>query len=104
MKETHFILRIPRVTTRDVFVGGAASFPGVEAAAAHGPSVEVDEIDRRDITALTRDPTVVAVAPAMPMKLIEPIARATDAQPAAGNVEWGIKAVGGTHRPLAGTA
>ena len=60
MKETHFILRIPRVTTRDVFVGGAASFPGVEAAAAHGPSVEVDEIDRRDITALTRDPTVVA--------------------------------------------
>jgi subtilisin family serine protease len=102
MKETHFILRIPRVRTRDVFVGGAASFPGVEAAAAHGASLEVDEIERRDITALTQDASVVAVAPAMPMKLIEPIARATDAQPAAGNVEWGIKAVGADTSPFSG--
>jgi subtilisin family serine protease len=101
MKETHFILRIPRVTTRDVFLGGAASFPGAEAAA-HGPSLEVDEIDRRDITAITQDAGVVAVAPAMPMKLIEPIAKATDAQPAAGNVEWGIKAVGADTSPFSG--
>jgi subtilisin family serine protease len=101
MKETHIILRIPRVTTRDVFTGGAAAFPGAEAAA-YGPSLEVDEIDRRDITALTRDASVVVVAPAMPMKLIEPIAKATDAQPAAGNVEWGIKAVGADTSPFSG--
>jgi subtilisin family serine protease len=101
MKEPHIILRIPRATTRDVFVGGAAAFPRVEAAAPE-PSVEVDEIDRRDITALTRDPSVVVVAPAMPMKLIEPIARATDAQPAAGNIEWGIKAVGADTSPFSG--
>ena len=101
MKETHIILRIPRVTTRDVFTGGAAAFPGAEAAA-YGPSLEVDEIDRRDITALTRDASVVVVAPAMPMKLIEPIAKASDAQPAAGNVEWGIKAVGADTSPFSG--
>jgi subtilisin family serine protease len=101
MKEKHIILRVPRVTTRDVFSGGAASFPGVEAAA-YEPSLEVDEIDRRDITALTQDASVVVVAPAMPMKLIEPIARATDAQPAAGNVEWGIKAVGADTSPVSG--
>jgi subtilisin family serine protease len=101
MREAHIILRIPRVTTRDVFVGGAASFPGAEAAA-YGPSLEVDEIDRRDITTLTQDASVVAVAPAMPMKLIEPIAKATDAQPAAANVEWGIKAVGADTSPFSG--
>jgi hypothetical protein len=72
-------------------LGGAASFPGGEAAAAYGASLEVDEIERRDITAITQDASVVAVAPAMPMKLIEPIAKATDAQPAAGNVEWESK-------------
>jgi len=101
MKETHFILRVPRVTTRDVFVGGAAILPGVEVAAG-GPSLEVDEIDRREIPAVTQDASVVAVAPAMPMKLIEPIAKATDAQPAAANVEWGIKAVGADTSPFSG--
>ena len=101
MKETHFILRVPRVTTRDVFVGGAAIFPGVEAAAG-GPSLEVDEIDRREIPAVTQDASVVAVAPAMPMKLIEPIAKATDAQPAAANIEWGIKAVRADTSPFSG--
>src|SRR6478672_13188076 len=101
MKETHFILRVPRVTTRDVFVGGAAILPGVEVAAG-GPSLEVDEIDRREIPAVTQDASVVAVAPAMPMKLIEPIAKATDAQPAAADVEWGIKAVGADTSPFSG--
>jgi subtilisin family serine protease len=97
MKEAHIILRVPRVTTR----GGAAGFRGAEAAACR-PSVEVDEIDRRDVTALTQDASVVAVAPALPMKLIEPVAKATDAQPAAANVEWGIKAVGADTSPFSG--
>lgn len=101
MKQTHIILRVPRVSTRDVFLGGGAVLPGMEAAA-QAPSLEVDQIDRRDITALTRDTSVVAIAPAMPMKLIEPVKPAADAQPAAGNVEWGIKAVGADTSPFSG--
>jgi subtilisin family serine protease len=101
MKQTHIILRVPRVTTRDVFLGGGAVLPGMEAAAQE-PSLQVDQIDRRDITALTQDASVVAIAPAMPMKLIEPVKPAADAQPAAGNVEWGIKAVGADTSPFSG--
>lgn len=102
MKQTHIILRVPRVTTREAFLGGGApAFPGMEAAAQE-PSLEVDQIDRRDITALTNDASVVAIAPAMPMKLIEPVQPAADAQPAAGNVEWGIKAIGADTSPFSG--
>jgi subtilisin family serine protease len=110
MKEKHIILRIPRVSTRDVFLGEAAGSPGLEAMSlprmdatgAQDPSLEVDDINRRDITALTKDNSVVAIAPAMPMKLVEPIAPATDAQPMAGNVEWGISAVGANTSPFSG--
>jgi hypothetical protein len=55
-------------------------------------SLDVDEMNRHDISKLTGDAGVVAVAPAMPMRLVEPIAPAVDAQPAAVKIEWGIKA------------
>lgn len=101
MKETHIILRLPRAATRDVFSGPAAALPSAQVAA-EGLFLDVDAIARREITELTRDASVVAVAPAMPMKLIEPIAPAADAHPAAGNVEWGIKAVGADTSPFSG--
>ena len=103
MKETHIILRMPATATRGIFRGGAAVFPAAEAAAAaQGMSLEVDEINPREVVELARDASVVAIAPAMPMKLIEPVHPAVDAQPAAGEIEWGIKAVGADTSPFTG--
>jgi subtilisin family serine protease len=67
-----------------------------------GLSVEINDLDRRDIANLSRDPDVRAVAPAVPMKLIEPIKEEVEVQPAVGNVEWGIKAVGADTSPYSG--
>ena len=101
MKEKHIILRTPRSATRDMFSGATPAFRE-SAAAAAGMTLQVDEMDRRDISKLTRDADVVAVAPAMPMKLIEPLNAGANAQPAAGSVEWGIQAVGADTSPFDG--
>jgi subtilisin family serine protease len=69
MKEEYMILRVPRPTVNDPFLGPLAGGAGVEAA----PKVEVDEMERREIRALTRDPEVLAVAPVMPLRLIAPV-------------------------------
>ena len=54
------------------------------------PAVDVVEIDHDERADLLRDQTVVAMAPAMPTRLIEPVA-----EPAAGATPaWGIAAVG----------
>jgi subtilisin family serine protease len=100
MKEKHIILRTPRRATRDPFLGPIPSFGVAEPAA--GMTLEIDELERREIPVLTRDQDVVAVAPAMPMKLIEPLDVSADAQPAAGSVEWGIQAVGADTSPFTG--
>jgi subtilisin family serine protease len=68
-----------------------------------GVAVEIDEFERREIPAVTRHSDVVAVAPAIPMKLIEPVQVPGLAAPAAGNVAWGIKAVGADATPFDGT-
>lgn len=51
------------------------------------------------ISALQNDPTVLAYAPALPMKLIEPLASET-APPA--DVTWGVEAVGAQKSPYTG--
>ncbi len=71
MKERHIILRSARAATRDLFLGPRA-LPGIADAAAGGLEVEVQDIDRRSISPVTRNLDVVAVAPSVPMKLIAP--------------------------------
>lgn len=57
--------------------------------------VEVERLDRRDRTELLRDPGVLALTPSMPTQLIEPFASDDDPwADAAGEVTWGIEAVG----------
>ncbi len=99
MKEKHVILRSLGGATRDLFRGSSAT--ALETAAA-GLSVEVEEIDRNKISALTRNQDVLAVAPVVPMKLIEPVevSVAAPASPAA--IAWGIQAVGADSSPFDG--
>jgi subtilisin family serine protease len=58
--------------------------------------VDVDDIDKRQIQALAQQADVVAIAPAMPMRLIAPLdaGGAAPAAPAAGTTTWGVTAVG----------
>jgi hypothetical protein len=71
MKERPIILRGARAATRDLFLGPRA-LPGIADAAAGGLEVEVQDIDRRSISPVTRNLDVVVVAPSVPMKLLAP--------------------------------
>ena len=59
MKEKHIILRSPRPNTSDPFLGPLAT--GMAEAAAAGPVIEIDEIERRDIPAMTNNADVLAI-------------------------------------------
>jgi subtilisin family serine protease len=93
MKEKHIILRALSQSTRDVFLGPSFGMAG--GAAAAEIKVDIDEIDRNKVAAVTKSSDVVCAAPVMPMKLIAPLdVEAVDARPAATEVAWGVKAVG----------
>jgi len=74
----------------------------MEESIAAGVSIEVDEIDTREIPALARDAEVLAIARAIPMKLIAPVEEQDAAEPAADTVTWGVKAVGADTSPFSG--
>lgn len=89
MKFKHMVLRSSRLATRDIFSG-----PVIEAAAAAEMNLEVEELDRRDIALISRDMDVLALAPTMPMRLVEPIADRLATPEEAQDIGWGVKAVG----------
>lgn len=103
MRAKHVILRSSRSNTRDPFLGALPLFRAdalVDMAPA--PQIEVDELEARDVGLVTRDADVVAVAPAMPMTLIEPKEVLANVGPAANGTEWGIKAVKADTSPFTG--
>ena len=101
MKESFAILRIKPSHTRDVLFG--ARGPTAEIAAApREVTVDVDQLTRSQLSALNRDTSVVAAAPAMPMKLIAPVNVPGVTQPAAQDIAWGVKAVGADASPFSG--
>ncbi|MGC4042680.1 MAG: S8 family serine peptidase [Armatimonas sp.] len=71
-----------------------------------GVVVEQADLAPRDLPIVTRDSDVLAVAPVMPMRLIEPVESqptATDVvTTAAGDVAWGVHAVGADTSPRTG--
>ena len=99
MKEKHVVLRSLRGVTRDSFRGPSAA--SLEMAAA-SLSVDVEEIDRNKIPVLTRNLDVLAVAPVVPMKLIEPVEVQGEATESSTTVAWGVKAVGADSSPFDG--
>ena len=89
MKYQYVILRGLTGKTNDVFLGPiAAAFEKMGAPLA----ISVDQLSRHDLLDVAKDPTVIGVAPVMPMKLIAPVEEKAVVG-VAGSVEWGIKAV-----------
>jgi subtilisin family serine protease len=101
MRTTHVILRTTPAATRDPFLGPLA-VPTLEGAIAVGVSVEIDDIDPHTVPALARNAEVLAIAPAIPMKLIAPVEIEEMVQPAADTIAWGVKAVGADTSPFSG--
>ncbi len=94
---------------RGVIGGGpeAARPRAGSAAATPGPAVDVtvDDLNPRDVAALSRAHGVLSVAPVVPMKLIAPVGPASpvsDALPAAATTAWGVTAVGADTSPFSG--
>lgn len=86
--------------TRDPFAGAAtAALPGTPAVTLAEPMVAVEDLDKADLRALSRDPQVAALAPVMPTTLVRPVADQDLADLADGpavedGAAWGIRAVG----------
>jgi subtilisin family serine protease len=101
-KETFVVLRSRPARTRDVFRGPMAAPRGAEAVEEPVTvSVQVEEAERSRIAERTREGDVVAMAPIMKMRLIEPKQR-DGAAPAAAGTAWGITAVGADTSPFTG--
>ena len=64
--------------------------------------IEETELNHAQQNDLRRDPRTRAIAPAIPLKLIEPVASSPVANPTADSV-WGIKAVGADTSPFDGS-
>ena len=98
MKSNVVVLRSTSLATRDVLRGSAAASAG---SAIAGVAAELKTLDRNQIPVLTRDASVLAVAPAMRMKLIEPLDKHA-VTAAAADITWGVRAVGADTSPQTG--
>ena len=107
MSKFTILRNIAAAPTTDPFSSGF--FAGIAAApeAIVRPKVESAELSTKEVLDVSRDPTVVGIAPAMPIKLIqlaEPDTEAKDkpkAQPQAQDA-WGIEAVKADVSPFTG--
>ena len=104
--DKHIILRGTRSSTRDIFLGPVAMSKSAGAAnnlEDLNLSIDIQDIDRKSISVITSRADVLAVAPAIPMKLIKPF---EDTRPVeeeiVDNIAWGIKAVGADTSPFTG--
>lgn len=102
MKVKQVILKSKsRLATRDPLAGTFSLARGLDLMAAV-VKVDVEEIDTRDIPLLSRDSTVLAMAPVMPMKLIAPMKLEMDSVPKLGIETWGVRVVGADKSPFTG--
>jgi len=68
-----------------------------------GLRIDYEENPQRNVlNALSRDQSVLDIATAIPMKLIEPLAGSASAEPKQGKATWGVTAVGALGSPYNG--
>lgn len=72
---------------------------GVRAAA---PMVKVDTLDKRELAFEKRDPSTLAIARPMPMKLVEPLESHTNVDCPSDGATWGLTATGVLDSPYTG--
>lgn len=97
MRLTHVVLRSERSRGAAIFSRSA-----LESAVPAGISVAIKSLERRDVAALNREPDVIAIAPAMPMRLIAPCNMRATAAGEVGHVAWGVRAVKADTSPFSG--
>lgn len=108
-KEKYIILRTKRktpslnISTSNVFIGPQFNNRGLEAIANEKAKVEIEEIDSNKITSFSNRSEVAAIAPVMPVKLINPVKVKSDFDAVLNGSAWGIKAVGGVESPFDGS-
>lgn len=101
MKQKCVVLRANHMLSRDVSQGRFFNttnvfvpYPEVR--------VQIEDLHRRDISVLTRDADVVAVAPVLPMVLIEPLDVHDSTPDETESLAWGVKAVRANTSPYSG--
>lgn len=102
MASAYIILKKQPSVTRDVFTGttrGTAT--GATARDEGGVSLTVAAAPRSTLRNIAAAPDTLAVAPVMPMRLIEPVARAAPGAAADADA-WGLAAVGADTSPFDG--
>lgn len=92
MKQKLIVLRSVNPTARDMFRGFGAAAAGRAAESAR-TIVEIEEVDRPAMSRIIGHSEVVAVAPAMPMRLIAPVSDALQAADDEAELTWGVRAV-----------
>jgi subtilisin family serine protease len=101
MTERFIVLNAPESrTSTTVFLGGVKAGKATRKPA--GLHLRVDEIDRAAVSRVAGDRTVKAVAPAMPMRLIGPVASKKTGRAKPAPADWGIRAVGAAGSPFTG--
>lgn len=101
MKREHVILRTFGPGSGGGFLSGG---PGGLPAAAPAPArvgVEMEMLSAGDAAKVAKKQEVAAVAPVMPMRLVEPLDEGLAAPTAAG-ADWGVEAVGAVSSPFTG--
>lgn len=101
MENNYIVLRSNRSATRDAFFGPSA-LPDVLETAYPELQAEVNTLERSQVADLNHDRDVVAIAPAMPMKLIAPVGEAKSLDPGAAKMTWGVEAVKANTSPYTG--
>lgn len=82
---------------------GPLAFPADNVLAGAEFKVDIDEVDRRQLSLLSNDASVIGIAPVVPMMLVEPFNVRTVAMPLVGaTVEWGVRAVNADSSPFTG--
>ena len=77
-------------------IGGAAAIGFAASTAAVAPLIDIHDLGRAEAADAIRDPDVLAVTPAMPTRLIEPVPAAAAPQ------AWGVRAVGADNSAFTG--
>lgn len=101
MKERHVILRAVGSTSRAGDFLSSGPDAGPLDSKPTGIAVEIDDLESSDVPRVNRNRDVLAVAPSMPMALIEPVADAGAAGLAVED-DWGVKAVRANTSPFSG--
>jgi subtilisin family serine protease len=107
MRQKYVVLRGLQGSRARAGTRGPAPGPaGTAPAPAPAPKIEydVDHLDPREAREVERSAGILAVAPAMPMRLLAPVAvKDVTATPAAATATWGVKAVKADTSPFDGT-